>query len=60
MDSWFVIALLFWILSALACVGILIYAYVCFQYFMWDMKERELEEMTEAVKKTIDSDNSLE
>ena len=59
-SAWIVFAILFWVLAALATVGIMLWAFVQFQYYLWDKHEREnsLEEISDDSEIIVDTVNN--
>ena len=54
MDAWIVIiGILFWVVTALAVIGILGYVFLCIQYYRWDKLEREEEKLAQAVSVAV-------
>ena len=54
MESWFVIiGIAFWVLAALATIGILGYVFVLIQYYRWDKQERAEQKLAEVVSNAV-------
>lgn len=59
-SAWIVFAILFWVLAALATVGILLWAFVQFQYYLWDKQDRAFhqEEISDDDEIIVDTVNN--
>ena len=54
MESWFVIiGIAFWVLAALATIGIIGYAFVSIQYYRCDKQERAEQNLAEVVSNAV-------
>lgn len=46
--------IMFWVLLALAIVTLMMYVYIQMQYYIWDRQEREKNELSTVIAKTIE------
>lgn len=54
---WIVYAIFWWVIAACCTVSVILYVFVCLEYWRWDREEREREKLREI---TVDNDNSSE
>ena len=52
-----IMAVLFWVISALALVCGIILTFVQFEYYRWERDQREKAEFEENVKRVLDENN---
>ena len=59
-NAWIVFAILFWVLAALTTVGIMLWAFVQFQYYLWDKQEHDFhqEEISDDNEIIVDDVNN--
>ena len=59
-SAWIVFAILFWVRAALATVGILLWSFVQFQYYLWDKQDHEFhkEEISDDSEIIVDTVNN--
>ena len=54
-----IIGILFWVVTALAAIGILTYVFVCVQYYKWEKDERENDKRMQEIQELIENGKDL-